>query len=138
MNESRLRRYKGKITVIEKRQGNIFSWISDEDEKTVLAVYKAFQEMIESFTDICAMLLKDMGEIVEDDYSNIGRLSELEVFDNDQELTLKEADGLRNRLIHEYNGLERKTALRSIQQINELVEDIIKDVRIWIKKISKQ
>jgi uncharacterized protein YutE (UPF0331/DUF86 family) len=61
MDENRLRRYKEKINVIEKRRENIFSWISDRDEKSVLAIYKAFQEMTESFTDICAMLLKDMG-----------------------------------------------------------------------------
>jgi hypothetical protein len=43
MDEKRLKRYIEKINVIEKRRGNIFSWISEKDEKSVLAVYKAFQ-----------------------------------------------------------------------------------------------
>ncbi len=76
MDEKRLARYREKMSRIEKRRDNINSWIPHRDEKSVLAIYKAFQEMIEAFTDIFAMALKDMGELVQDDYSNIERLSE--------------------------------------------------------------
>lgn len=133
-----IKRYKGKISVIEKRRNNIFSWISDKDEKAVLAVYKAFQELVDSFTDIVAMLLRDMGEIIEDDYSNIEKLSELEAIDEKQESLLKEANGLRNRVVHEYNGLEQKTALNSIEQINDEIDDIVQEIRKWIKKVSER
>ncbi|MCI0501050.1 MAG: DUF86 domain-containing protein [Epsilonproteobacteria bacterium] len=134
MDEKRLKRYIEKINVIEKRRGNIFSWISEKDEKSVLAVYKAFQEVVESFTDLCAMLLKDMKEIVEDDYTNIENLRKIDFFTEKQEAMLKEANGLRNRLIHEYNGLEQKTALYSIQEINDEMDSILEKVRIWVKK----
>ncbi|MEA3457850.1 MAG: DUF86 domain-containing protein [Candidatus Thermoplasmatota archaeon] len=138
MDKKRMKRYKEKIMIIEKRRDNIFSWISDEDEKSVLAIYKAFQELVESFTDIFAMMLKDLGEIVEDDYSNIEKLGEAGVFDEKQEAVLKEANGLRNRLVHEYNGLERKTAIHSINDVNAECDHILEDVRTWIKKLIKK
>jgi uncharacterized protein YutE (UPF0331/DUF86 family) len=103
-----------------------------------LAIYKAFQELVELFTDICSMMLKDMSEIVEDDYSNIETLQKKGIFNQEQESILKESNGLRNRLIHEYNGLERKTAINSILEINEKLDSIIEVINTWIKKTSKQ
>lgn len=134
MNKDRIKRYKEKITVIETRRNNIFSWISETDEKSVLAVYKAFQEVVESFTDLFAMMLKDMGEIVEDDYSNIEALERTNLLNQKQAAVMKEANGLRNRLVHEYNGLERQTARISMEEINDEMEDILTKVRSWIKK----
>ena len=138
MDEKRLKRYKEKISVIELRSENIASWIHERDEKSVLAIYKAFQELVESFTDICSMMLKDMSEIVEDDYSNIETLQKKGIFNQVQESILKESNGLRNRLIHEYNGLERKTAINSILEINQKLDSIIEVINTWIKKTSKQ
>lgn len=46
MDEERISRYRDKISVITKRRDNISSWIQDRDEKSTLAVYKAYQEMI--------------------------------------------------------------------------------------------
>lgn len=77
-----------------------------------------------------------MKEIVEDDYTNIENLRKIDVFTEKQEAALKEANGLRNRLIHEYNGLEKKTALCSIQEINDEMDAILEKVRIWVKKLS--
>ncbi|MFO8077975.1 MAG: DUF86 domain-containing protein [Thermoplasmatota archaeon] len=136
MEENRIKRYKQKISVIEQRRQNIFSWISDSDEKSVLAIYKAFQEIIESLTDLCAMIVKDADGLVADDYSNIEQLGKQTIINQDQESLLKEANGLRNRLVHEYNGLNRNIALESIQQINENLDSIMKDLSIWIKKHS--
>lgn len=136
MNKERIKRYKEKIAVIEKRRNNIFSWIAETDEKSVLALYKAFQEVVESFTDLFAMMLKDMGKLVEDDYSNIEALRRTNVINQNQEAILKEANGLRNRLIHEYNGLEQRTAQVSMKEINDEMDDVLKQVRVWIKKHS--
>ncbi len=134
MEEKRISRYKEKISVIAKRKSNILSWIDDRSEKGILAVYKAFQELMEAFTDIFAMILKDMGEIVEDDYTNIQKLREKKLLNEEQEALMKEANGLRNRLVHEYNGLEEKTAIESIEKINSEVEGILEDVRKWIRE----
>lgn len=134
----RLKRYHDKIAIVEKRQGNISSWIHQTDEKSVLALYKAFQEIVEAFTDICAMILKDMKELVKDDYANIDRLSEMNIFDRTEAELLKESNGLRNRLIHEYNGLERSTALQVIHDINKDFDVLIEHVKTWIKKHNNE
>jgi len=76
MDNKRVSRYKEKLSLIEKRKNNISTWIDHRDEKSVLAIYKAYQEMIEALTDIFAMMLKELDEVVEDDYSNIDRLRE--------------------------------------------------------------
>jgi len=134
MEEKRISRYKEKISVIAKRRDNISSWIDDRSEKGTLAIYKAYQELVEAFTDVFAMILKDMGELVEDDYTNIERLSEKKLLDENQEALMKEANGLRNRLVHEYNGLEKKTALESIKRINSEAEKVLEAIRGWIKE----
>lgn len=134
MDEKRISRYKEKISTIAKRRDNISSWIGERNEKSTLALYKAYQEMMEGFTDIFAMILKDVGELVEDDYTNIEKLGEKDLLDKDQEALMKEGNGLRNRLVHEYNGLERKIALESMERINSEVDDILEDIRRWLKE----
>ncbi|MGM0405659.1 MAG: DUF86 domain-containing protein [Thermoplasmatota archaeon] len=134
MDKERLLRYKEKISVIVERRDNIRSWIGEDDVKSNLAVYKAYQEMIEALTDIFAMMLKDMGGLVEDDYSNIEKMKDKGMLDDKQEGLLKESNGLRNRLVHEYNGIEKRIAMESIKRINSQIEEVLEDVRGWIKK----
>ncbi len=138
MDEKRLSRYREKMSLINKRRDNINSWIPHRDEKSVLAIYKAFQEMIEAFTDIFAMALKDMGELVQDDYSNIERLCEKSILGELQGGIMKEANGLRNRLVHEYNGLVRGIALESVKNVILHVDEILEDIEIWMKNCSKK
>ncbi|MFW6145138.1 MAG: hypothetical protein ACOC55_06155 [Candidatus Natronoplasma sp.] len=52
MDEERISRYRDKISIVDKRRDDISSWIQERDEKSTLAVYKAYQEMIEAFTDL--------------------------------------------------------------------------------------
>ncbi len=134
MDKKRLSRYRAKISTITKRRDNISSWIQDRDEKSTLAVYKAYQEMIEAFTDLFAMIVKDMGEVVEDDYTNIEKLREKGLLDVKQEGIMKESNGLRNRLVHEYNGLEKKIALESIERTNSKVVEVLEEIRGWVEK----
>ncbi|KXB05397.1 hypothetical protein AKJ50_01090 [candidate division MSBL1 archaeon SCGC-AAA382A13] len=137
MDENRITRYRQKISVIEKRKENIKTWIDEEDEKSVLAVYKSYQELIESFTDIFAMIVKNLNELVEDDYTNIEKLRKRGILSEEQEGLMKEANGLRNRLVHEYNGLERETAVNSIRRINSKLDKVLEKVKKWMKNRSK-
>lgn len=134
MDKKRIKRYREKISNISRRKSNISSWIDSKDEKSTLAVYKAYQEAVDSFDLIFAMMLKDMGEIVEDDYANLERLGEKGILDEKEEGLMKEANGLRNRLVHEYNGLERKIAIDSIRNTVENFEGVLEEIRKWLKK----
>ena len=75
-----------------------------------------------------------MGELVKDDYTNIEKLREKGIIDENKEDMMKEANGLRNRLVHEYNGLERTTAIESIKVLNEDLGTVLEDIREWLKK----
>jgi len=127
---------------IERRISQINAWVSNytdrdfiNDEKTKLAVYKAFQEAVESTMDIIAMICKDIGIPPRDDYMNIESLKELEIINRDLMERLVEANGLGNRLVHHYNKLDDKIAFESIR---ELVDSLLKFVEVVEKWIVKK
>jgi len=102
------------------------------DKKSRLAVYKAAQEAIEAACDIVAMSLKDEGYPPKDDYNNIQKWGEL--VDARISECLKIANGLRNRLVHHYNGMDDKLALESITDLIPCLEDFVEVVKSWLKK----
>ena len=145
IDESRLRRYREKILHIERRISQIEEWTlnyTDEDfirdEKTKLAVYKAFQEIVESIMDIIAMMCKDMGIPPKDDYTNIETIGNLGIINRELSEKLIEANGLRNRLVHHYNKLDDKIAFESIKELSEPILKFVGVVEDWImKKLEK-
>lgn len=70
-------RYLDKLAHIDRRILNIESWLPmSEEERTRLAIYKAFQEIVEALFDIIAMKLVDLRIPPKDDYTNIKILEE--------------------------------------------------------------
>ena len=138
MDKERLRRYIDKIEHIEERIEDIRVWlyeigdIVEIDKKTRLAVYKAMQEAVEASTDVVAMILKDEGKRPKDDYTNIEKTFELNLIDKIVKEALKEADGLRNRLVHEYNGLDDEIALEVIRCLLEPMGKFVGAVKKWM------
>jgi uncharacterized protein YutE (UPF0331/DUF86 family) len=130
----RAARYLDKLRHMEERIGDILNWINEakEDKKSRLAVYKAAQEAVEAACDLVAMFLKDSGYPPKDDYTNLQKWGEL----MDEELSgcLKVANGLRNRLVHHYNGLNDKLALESIVEIIPCLEEFIRVMELWLKE----
>lgn len=141
IDEIRLKRYREKIIHMEERISLINEWVSNysdedfiSDEKTKLAVYKAFQEIVESAMDIIAMICKDASVPPKDDYTNIETLKELGIINAEVMEKLVEANGLRNRLVHHYNKLDDRIAFESIK---ELLDDLLIFVEVvegWIAK----
>ncbi len=60
------------------------------------------------------MVVRDKGRVVEDDYSNLERMTKILGSESLLE-DLKEDNGLRNILVHEYNGVVDKQAYNSIR-----------------------
>jgi len=135
MEKERLIRYKQKLDVISLRNNELEEWSEDffKEEKSKLACYKAFQEIAEAIFDIIAMLIKDKNNMPGDDYSNIDRLSQLKLIDNGLGGSLKEINGLRNRITHEYNGLNDKTAFESIKGLSTSIKKFVGVIEKWIK-----
>ncbi len=135
MEEIRKKRYLQKIKHAEKRISEFNAWKESFffDEKTRLACYKAVQEIIECCMDLVAMLLKDEKEVPRDDYTNISVLEERGIISHDLALVLKELNGLRNRIVHEYNGLSDEIAFNSIETLLPEVEKFLRVVKEWLK-----
>lgn len=134
MDEKRAARYLDKFGHIEERIGDILNWIGEAevDKKSKLAVYKATQEAVEAACDLVAMFLKDSGHPPKDDYTNIQKWGEL--MNKNLSECLKIANGLRNRLVHHYNGLNDRLALESIMDVIPCLQEFIKVMKSWLKK----
>lgn len=130
-------RYVEKVKFIEKRISEFDSWKQDffMDEKTRLACYKALQEIAEGCMDLLTMMLKDRGEIPKDDYTNIRLAEERRMIPEEVANTLTELNGLRNRIVHEYNGLDDETALISAEELLEKLKAFLEVVKEWIKNL---
>lgn len=122
---NRKKRYKEKIEFAEKRLMEVEEWINDESEKGKLSSYKAFQESAEAIFDFIAMLIKDKGKLVEDDYKNTEKLAELGIIDRKDSEILHEVNGLRNRLVHKYNRLDDATAKESIITLTPFLKEML-------------
>ena len=138
MEESRLKRYLDKIDLINNRIRLIHTWIDDieledfiEDEKTKLAVYKAFQEIVEAYMDVFAMMCKDMNIPPKDDYTNLGNVGKVLKIDVNP---LIEANGLRNVVIYRYNSVDDKIAYSRIKDLLPHMEKLTGVVKGWLRR----
>ncbi|MDD5472999.1 MAG: DUF86 domain-containing protein [Candidatus Methanoperedens sp.] len=140
MDIERISRYKDKLNLISERKQDIEEWISGydssdfiQDKKTRLAVYKAFQELVEASFDVAAMACKDLKLIPKDDYTNIDLLFEKKFINSSLKNTLSESNGLRNRLVHRYNGLDDCLAFDSIMEHLTSILDFSEVIGKWLR-----
>ncbi len=141
MDVERAKRYIDKLNLIEERINDIKEWTSSvsikefmEDKKLRLASYKAFQEIVEASMDIASMILRDSNLIVKDDYTNLSTLHEKKILPKNIIDSLKEANGLRNRLVHRYNNLREDIVFNSIKRLLEPFNIFVKEVRKWLRE----
>lgn len=98
------------------------------------AIYKEFEEAAEILADVIAMIVKDMGRVCEDDYSNIEIVSQVLGIDEKLKNSLKKVNGLRNILVHEYNGVDDSLAFDSISELIPEIEKAIEVIEKWISE----
>jgi len=93
------------------------------------------QEIVEASMDVLAMRLKDSEKLPMDDYTNIDRAYNSRIIDERIKYALEEANGLRNRLVHGYNGINETVALESMKSLFPLFEAYIERMRQWLKEL---
>jgi uncharacterized protein YutE (UPF0331/DUF86 family) len=103
-----------------------------EDRIVKKALYKEYQELAEAAADICAMVLKEEGRLLKDDYTNFDALKFL--FGAEMVRVLKRANGLRNVLVHEYSGIIDGIALESMEELLPSFEGFVEVVKRWLEK----
>jgi uncharacterized protein YutE (UPF0331/DUF86 family) len=106
--------------------------ISEHETKNLLAIEKAAQEVIEAATDLIAMILKDKSIPPTDDYTNIERILELEFLTKEIGRSMREANGLRNRLIYVYNDIDVGVLLQSIKRVLPGIASFFDEVEKWL------
>ncbi|MCF2138096.1 MAG: DUF86 domain-containing protein [Candidatus Thorarchaeota archaeon] len=115
-------------------------WLEDEytldDQKTVLAIEKAVQETIEATTDLLSMVLKDTSQPPLDDHTNIDRAVRLGVMSHEIGLAMHEANGLRNRLVHTYNGIDLSRVFESIERLIPKIKECLEMIEAWLHQKS--
>ncbi len=136
--ENRMKRYMQKILHGRNRIELVEVWqqekISELETKSLLAIEKAAQEVIEVATDLMAMMLKDSSIPPTDDYTNISRILELGLITKEVGAILKEANGLRNRLIHVYNDVDIDILLESIKRVLPGITEFLNVVEKWLSR----
>ncbi|MHA1584168.1 MAG: DUF86 domain-containing protein [Promethearchaeota archaeon] len=128
MKQERMLSYKTKIDFIIDNVRNFPIQPQNELEKK--GIYYCIQTSIESIIDLIAMAVKDLGIPVKDDASNIDSIIQNRHLEQDLGEKLKKANGLRNILVHRYNGLNEKFIFQSLEEIKTLAYN-------WIDQIEK-
>lgn len=98
-----------------------------------LATYKAFQEAAEVASDLVAMAMVDHGRPSKDDYSNFEAVAGLGLCDGALVPSLREATGPRNRLVHQYDGIETRRALDAMRRLLPALSSFLEGVTRWLR-----
>ena len=104
------------------------------------ALFYRLQVSVDAAMDIVAMLCKDLGITVKDDYSNIDELEPLEIFSKEFLNELRRLNGLRNALVHRYNKIEEEQILKEKVYFVKILKKFVSQVEDLINerlKLSK-
>lgn len=118
-------RYLKKLETLEKEREFIKSH-KISDEVTQRALLYSLQICVETAMDIAAMKIKDSGMVVEDDYSNIGRLVENKIIKPKEGDLLKKFNGIRNAIAHKYDRLDMEIIGEALKRIDEFSDVVLR------------
>ena len=104
----------------------------DEDKFHVDALFYRLQVSIDATMDVIAMLCKDLGITVKDDYSNIDELEKIKIFNSSIIKDLRRWNGLRNVLVHKYNKIEEDLVAKEKNDVVTTLKTFVKDVEVLI------
>ncbi|MHA1311788.1 MAG: DUF86 domain-containing protein [Candidatus Helarchaeota archaeon] len=135
----RLQKYDRKINHFMNSFERIMNWSGNFDIEILIeneikryAIYKLYQECIESIFDVVSMIVKDLKLRVEDDYSNLGQLGVNNILNEKEINILKRGNHLRNLIVHWYNKISEEEILKEIKSIIYNLNDIIIRFKKWI------
>ncbi len=143
MEEERIKRYNDKLEYLNQTIKNLNDWTENLNSKEFIeslelqkqyGIYHAFQIGIEIITDLISMIVKDVKLIPKDDYSNINIIKNKKIVNSDLAAKLREANGLRNRIVHDYNGLDNEIAYNRLTNLLESFQEFKVKAKEWLKK----
>ncbi|MHA1274792.1 MAG: type VII toxin-antitoxin system HepT family RNase toxin, partial [Promethearchaeota archaeon] len=108
-----------------------------ENEFYADALFYRLQISIDATMDIIAMLCKDLGINVKDDYSNLDELEKLNIFSPDLIIELRRWNGLRNVIVHRYNKIEEELIFQEKDNVVKALKIFANDVEAIINEKIK-
>ncbi|MCX9082385.1 MAG: DUF86 domain-containing protein [Candidatus Methanoperedens sp.] len=97
-----------------------------ENEVTERALLYSLQVSVEISMDIIAMKIRDMGLKVDDDATNIEKITGKGIISQEEAAFLREMNGVRNFVVHRYDRLDMNMVKEAISRIDELKGIVIK------------
>ncbi len=143
MDQKRIQRYKEKEEYFSKLMTKLKEWTKDLNVndfvtslglKDQFSIYHAYQIILELTTDLAAMVIKDLKLIPKDDYVNMDLLAENKIISKELAYNLKQANGLKNRVVHSYNGLDEEMAFKDIQKYYDYLKKYKEALDKWLQK----
>lgn len=111
---------------------NILPSNLDSNPFLVDALFYRFQVSIDAAMDIVAMLCKDFGILVNDDYSNIDELVKFKVLSPSLAEHLRKLNGLRNALVHKYNKIEEDLLIKEKENVVAYLNNFVEIIKVII------
>jgi uncharacterized protein YutE (UPF0331/DUF86 family) len=87
--------------------------------------------------DVVAMLCKDLGNTVKDDYSNLDELEKLSIFKPELINDLRRWNGLRNVLVYKYNKIEEELIFQNENRVVETLMSFTREVEVIVDEKIK-
>ncbi len=134
MDQLREKRYRDKINYIVESLEDLKEEPDNSLEKK--GILYCIQTIIESLVDLISMLIKDIGIPVKADKKNINTLVKERNLDPTLAEKLIKANGMRNIIVHRYNGIEEKIILGSIDKIKDLTELWLEEIEVILDEIK--
>ncbi len=97
-----------------------------ENDVTERALLYSLQVSVEISMDIVAMKIRDMGLKVDDDATNIDKITGKGIISQKEADFLREMNGVRNFVVHRYDRLDMNIVNEAISRIDELKSIVIK------------
>lgn len=119
VSEERKNRYLSKIGYILEKMYTIPDNVALLDEFGMDGMLYRVQTSIDAAMDITAMLVRDIGIDVSDDYENIDILRENGVIDTELAEDLKRLNGMRNAIVHKYGRVDTELILQNLERVKE-------------------
>ena len=130
---NRKEQYKRKLDFITEKIYNLPN-VENQDDIYIDALFYHLQVAIDASMDVIAMLCKDLGIKVRDDYKNIDNIKKLNIFSPELVNKLRKFNGLRNALVYKYNKIEEDLILQQKEDIKENLNSFVKKVDIIINE----
>ncbi len=134
MDSERKSRYAEKMKYVIKSLIIVDNLLPNPNEIETSALYYRLLTAIESVMDLIAMFIRDRGGIPKGDKSNVLYLVKENHIESDHSLHLLKCNGLRNVLVHQYNGIDREIVLRSVPDVKNALSNLINKIEEFLNE----